>query len=44
MFNNLMAKTGNTQGIKFNSKPPAKAPNNAKAQVTKGAGNVLLMG
>ena len=41
MFSNLMAKTGNTQGIKFNNKPPAKAPSKAKTQVAQGAVNVL---
>ena len=38
MLSNLMAKTGKTQGIKFRSKPPSKAPNMARAQVAKGAG------
>jgi hypothetical protein len=41
MLKSLMAKTGKTQGIKFNKTPPNKAPNMAKAQVAQGAGTKI---
>ena len=44
MLNNLMAKTGNTQGMKFNKTPPKKAPSKAKTHVANGAAFRTLAG